>query len=228
MLDQVRNMLRRFLIVFTRFPLVFFRRLTMLIREVQVIILQVSFRRFTAFTLNLFSSFKDGFTQRASNFPRGRVPGVVNGRSPAIFTFLRDRRVRRNGILRVLTRQDRRQEVASAEPCVNGFIRRLGRGLILHRGQRVIFYLVFISEFRVHFRIYRWAARRATKGSKDSGREVRRAIFQTSMRSRRVIRGLLGRTARLRVNFRVSFQRLVANVLRRDLGARRINVTYAP
>lgn len=142
----------------------------MFLGVVQVIVLQVSLGRFPSFSLNFLCGFEDGLTQRASNFTRGRVPGVVDSRSPALFSFLRHSGIRRQGVFRVLTREDGREEVSSTKPCVDRFVRRLSRGLVLYRGEGVIFYLVLVGEFRVHFRVYRRTSRRSTQGSQDCRR----------------------------------------------------------
>lgn len=227
-LNQVRNVLGRFFIVLSFVPLFFGRRLAVFFRLIKVVILEVTVGRLTTFAFYLFGGFENRFAQWASHFARGRVPGVVNGRSPAFLAFLRDRCVRRNGILRVLTRQDGREEVARAQPCMDGFVRRLSRRFVLNRGQRIAFYLVLISEFRIHFGVNRRASRRTTQRSQDGRWEVRRAIFKASVWAGRVVRGLLGREARFRVHFRVGFKRFGSNVFRRNLRAGRVDVTNSP
>lgn len=228
MLYEIRNMFGRLFIVFAYFPFVLFRRLTVLVGIVQVVVLQVTFGRFATFALYFLCGLEDRFAQRASDLTGCRVPGIVDGRAPTLFAFLRDCRVRRDWVLGVLTRQDRWEEVASAQPCVDCFIRGLGRRLVLHRRERVIFDFVFVSKFRVNFRVNRGTSRRAAQGPQDSGREIRRAVLQASMGSGGVVRGFLGRTACFRMHLRVCFECLRANVFRRDLCAGRVNVANAP
>lgn len=165
-LSIIRNGLRRFLIVVTVFPAIFIRLFPMYVRDVQMIRLQIHVRRLGTFKLNRFRCLKHWDAKRTSTLTRGRIPHVIICRHPALLSLCLLRRIRRDRVLRVLTREDRREEVARLKPCVFRFIRRRSRRIIRARFQLILATRCRIStkvrSLRINRRKTRRTAQRAT------------------------------------------------------------------